>query len=251
MASTVQGISPGGKLSFIQLNKSHQRIQLTSPSSYTPIITNHSKKKPAPRRICASSSATLSNPPAPFDCRVDQNQETVFSGNLDEWMRDSVVDIVKNLKKAPLLVSIYSETDGQGNSKSKFKTEKAMEENWPVLTDEWKNGPVMKSPDGIIFVEELLGDEKRKKYLSGNFSDFVQEKGGGGGGDTSTTTTRAWGILVQERGVEVAPACYLLKTCRVGAGLGMGLFCTHFCLVKVKSFRETALKQLQDCWLLQ
>ncbi|KAF5793805.1 hypothetical protein HanXRQr2_Chr08g0320561 [Helianthus annuus] len=43
------------------------------------------------------------------------------SENLDEWMRKSVTEIVKNITQAPLLVQIYA--DGE------VKTKKAVPEN--------------------------------------------------------------------------------------------------------------------------
>nr|GLL40375.1 uncharacterized protein LOC109179309 [Ipomoea trifida] len=46
-----------------------------------------------------------------------------------------------------------------------------------------------------------------------------------------------------------APVCYLLKTCRAAAAAGVELSCTHFCLVKVKSFRESAYGQFMNSWL--
>ncbi|CAI0459206.1 unnamed protein product [Linum tenue] len=62
--------------------------------------------------------------------------------------------------------------------------------------------------------------------------------------------TKAWGIVVQGKGAECGPVCYLLKTSRVGSS-GLGLCCTHFCLMRVKGFRESAKSQLKNCWLLQ
>ncbi|KAM1069762.1 hypothetical protein EV1_001547 [Malus domestica] len=155
---------------------------------------------------------------------------------LDEWMRESVVEIVKNLREAPLLVNVYGRsTDGR----PRLETEKRVEEeNWDGLRRKWEAG-VAPFPDGVIFVEELDDDN-----------------GDGSGNDErGDAITRAWGLVVQGRGEESAPACYLLKTSKVdsgpGFGLGMGLGCTHFCLVRVNSFREKAQSQLKNCWLLQ
>lgn len=147
-------------------------------------------------------------------------------GRIDSWVQNSVPDIVKNLKQAPLLVQIYSGFDGG----IQIQTEKAVLEEWPATRDEWRSGE-SKSPDGLIFVEELERE-----------SDENQELGEG--------VTRAWGIVVQGKGAECGPSCYLLKTDRVCAGLGLG-FCTHFCLMKVKNFRDSALEQFNDSWLLR
>ncbi|KAI3735052.1 hypothetical protein L6452_14539 [Arctium lappa] len=143
----------------------------------------------------------------------------------DEWMRNSVTEIVKNIRQAPLLVQIYA--DGE------VKTEKAVDaEDWPDVVRE---RPV--SPDGIILVEELR--EKIDPAVSDG--EFEEEDG-----------TKAFGVLIQGRFKgrdRCKSACYLLKTCSVNGG--MEPFCTHFCLMKVNSFRRSASSQLNDCWLLR
>ncbi|KAI3517503.1 hypothetical protein L1887_16718 [Cichorium endivia] len=146
------------------------------------------------------------------------------SEKFDEWMRNSVTEIVKNIKQAPLLVQIYA--DGV------VKTEKAVEaEDWPNVVKERPS-----SPDGIILVEEL-GD----KIDPADSGDGLEEDG-----------TKAFGVLIQGRFKgrdRFKSACYLLKTCSVNGGLGP--FCTHFCLMKVHSFSKSASSQFNDCWLLQ
>lgn len=151
---------------------------------------------------------------------------------LDAWMKESVVEIVKNLREAPLLVQVFSKRKGGTTA---AKTEKrVVVEDWPVVKERWESGetPV---PEGVIFVEEVGDDEAEN------------------GGERKERTTRAWGIVVQGKGVGCGPVCYLLKTSRVGSGPGpgMGLCSTHFCLVRVKSFRESVQSQLKNCWLLQ
>ncbi|KAL3834755.1 hypothetical protein ACJIZ3_009491 [Penstemon smallii] len=142
-------------------------------------------------------------------------------------MQESVTEIVKNLKQGPLLVHIYSDNEFE---KVKIKTEKACLGEWPVVKKEWENGE-LKSPDGLIFVEEL--DSENLNYQ-----------------DCEESMARAWGVVVQGKGMECGPICYLLKTNRVCGGLGLG-FCTHFCLMRVKNFRHSALEQFNDSWLLQ
>nr|GMD57737.1 uncharacterized protein LOC109179309 [Ipomoea batatas] len=106
-----------------------------------------------------------------------------------------------------------------GDGEARFKAEKAAADEWAALREELER----KCPDGLIFVEELCD-------------------GGDGDGD------RCWGIVIQGRDC-AAPVCYLLKTCRAAAAAGMELSCTHFCLVKVKSFRESAYGQFMNSWL--
>ncbi|KAL6992771.1 hypothetical protein U1Q18_010886 [Sarracenia purpurea var. burkii] len=143
-------------------------------------------------------------------------------------MRDSAAEIVKNLREAPLLVQVFASNNG-----ARLETEKAVAEGWPVVTRRWKDGETP-PPDGLIFVEEL-GDGEGK----GDPHSVEADDDG----------TRAWGIVVQGKGAECGPVCYLMKTCRVGSGLGT--CSTHFCLTKVQGFRESALSQLANCWLLQ
>ncbi|KAF7132451.1 hypothetical protein RHSIM_Rhsim09G0185800 [Rhododendron simsii] len=180
-------------------------------------VRSHSSRKRLPR-ISAAATASNSSVLAP---RSGNEGGVLFSETLDEWMRDSTAEIVRNLRRAPLLVQIYASGDG---SAGKVETEKAVADEWPAVTRRWKDG-VAAPPDGVILVEELAGD----------------------GGEEDGT--RAWGMVVQGKGAECGPACYLMKTSRVGSGMGLG--CTHFCLMKVEGFRESAPSQLKNCWLLR
>lgn len=134
---------------------------------------------------------------------------------MEKWMPEAVVEIVKNLKQAPLLMQVYD---------SGLKTEKAVAEKWPMVKESWSE---VEAPEGVILVEEIADEEEDE-------------------------ATKAWGIVIQGRGCEYGPSCYLLKTSRVRSGVvGSSAGCTHFCLTKVTSFRDTALSQLTNCWLLQ
>lgn len=155
------------------------------------------------------------------DSKLFQGKDSIFCDDLDGWVRGSVVEIVKNLKKAPLLAHVYCNNGGL----MEVITEKGFAEDWPNLKKEWREGE-RKSPDGIILVEELKENE-----------DLDEEE----------KETKVWGILIQGKGPR-GPACYLLKTCRVNSGVG--LFGTHFSLVKVNSFRESAFSQIKNSWLL-
>ncbi|XP_010539458.1 PREDICTED: uncharacterized protein LOC104813511 [Tarenaya hassleriana] len=162
---------------------------------------------------------------------------------LDEWMRDSVVEIVKNLRETPLLLKVYAGGNGSLTStEATTAAEKA--DDWPAVKGRWERGEE-RTPEGVIFVEKLG---------NGDVTDRHSTEGSGTGDDVRDGGAReegtsAWGIVAQGRGMECGPVCYLLKTTRVGSGLGP--VCTHFCLVKVKSFRETATWQLRNSWLVQ
>ncbi|KAK3022393.1 hypothetical protein RJ639_047367 [Escallonia herrerae] len=152
-------------------------------------IPNRGIRNP-PRKICAS--ATLPNPPVSsrFNGNVEhcnrilneQFDSKIQNHNLDGWMRDSAVEIVKNLKQAPLLVQIYAHEERP----TKLQTEKAEPERWSELKREWREGE-RPSPDGVILVEELKG----KRDL-----DSEKEINGEEEGDE----TKAWGVVVQGKG---------------------------------------------------
>ncbi|CAM8916797.1 unnamed protein product [Rhodiola kirilowii] len=136
---------------------------------------------------------------------------------IHKWMPEAVVEIVKNLKQAPLLVQVYDKCDERS---ARLKMEKAVAEKWPKVKESWSGSG--EAPEGVILVEELEEEEDE--------------------------TNKAWGVVIQGRGCEYGPACYLLKTTRVRSGLGAA--CTHFCLTKVTSFRESAFSQFTNCWLV-
>ncbi|KAK8357828.1 hypothetical protein V6Z12_A05G443200 [Gossypium hirsutum] len=188
------------------------------PCSFMASNPQSSKPRTSTKKI---STSKVNLQPLPKQQEKKRN-ELVYE-KIDEWMRDSVVEIVKKLPESPLLVHVYSD-----DNTTRTRTEKADENNWVSVKQKWEKGETP-MPDGVIFVEQIEGDDEE--------SDEKEE------------VSRAWGIVVQGQGCGLAPACYLLKTSKVSSGLG--LKCTHFCLVKVKSFRETALSQLKNCWLLQ
>ncbi|KAG8380972.1 hypothetical protein BUALT_Bualt06G0072000 [Buddleja alternifolia] len=217
------GIHTGPKLLHPTFkNKSNL---ILSPNPLLPIPNNTKKIS----KHLISASIASSNPPIVINDDSDRNDVISFE-KIDSWMQESVQDIVKNLKQAPLLVQIYSENETGG---IKLRTEKAIIDDWPVLENDWRNGE-SKSPDGLIYVEELGKDCE-------NLNEEFEEEDG---------VTKAWGICVQGKGVECGPSCYLLKTNRVCGGMGLG-FCTHFCLMRVNNFRDSAFQQFKDSWLLK
>lgn len=147
---------------------------------------------------------------------------------LERWMKQSVVEIVKNLNGSPLFVHVYG--SGLGTT---LKAERAAAEDWAQLKGKWVKGEEP-CPEGIILVEELKEDE---------MGIWEEEEGQNG------KSTKAWGVLIQGKGDDGGVACYLLKTSKVGCG-NLGLFSTHYCLVRVKNFRESAKSQLTSCWLV-
>lgn len=207
--------------SFLRENKSNQ-FCFFNPFL---LISNHGKKRPQKFASGSISSSNLSvfSPSQWGLVMPDFNAKDAFSSEkIDFWMQKSVPDIVKHLEEAPLLAQIYSENGGDIESgRTKCKIEKARLEKWPIVKSEWENGE-LKSPNGLIFVKEL----EQKNNLVHNIEERV---------------TKAWGVIVQQKGMACEWACYLLQTSRVCGGTGLG-FCTHFCLMKVKNFRDSALE---------
>nr|GLL28052.1 uncharacterized protein LOC109193963 [Ipomoea trifida] len=234
-----------GAATFVHGNRAFVRPK-SNPVRLNP--NQISQKNQIHRVFAAYSSPPCDRPlvrrdPAPIavpDGGEDVGGDKIAAEKLDRWMRGSVAEIVKNLTRAPLLVQVYS--DGGEEENADVRAERAVVEEWPAVKGEWESGE-RRSPDGLIFVEELRDDGVNDDEEE-SFNGVNSEEG-------NETVTRAWGIVVQGRGAECGPVCYLLKTSKVGAGIGMGAFCTHFCLVRVKSFRESAFCQFKNCWLLQ
>ncbi|XVE86057.1 hypothetical protein DITRI_Ditri18aG0006000 [Diplodiscus trichospermus] len=189
------------------------------------MVSNPQLSKPGTSKMLPLSSSSSPSSKAnlqPLPKQGENKKKGLVNDEIDEWMRDSVAEIVKRLPESPLLVHVYSE-----NNITKTRMEKAEENNWVLVNKKWQEGEIP-MPDGVIFVDEIEEEEEKNEEVS-----------------------RAWGIVVQGKGEEGcgAPACYLLKTSKSGSEIG--LRCSHFCLVKVQSFRETAFSQLKNCWLLQ
>ncbi|XP_042504698.1 uncharacterized protein LOC122081584 [Macadamia integrifolia] len=160
----------------------------------------------------------------------------ITSETLDVWMRDSVTDIVKNIGEAPFLFHLFSSKKNGKAKVTRLNREKAVAEEWPFMKRRWEEREERgecSTPDGIILVEELKDENEDQEDSEGRGEE---------------SNTRAWGIVIQGKGVNCSPACYILKTCRVGSpSIG---FCTHFCLVKAQLYSETALQQMKNSWLL-
>ena len=105
----------------------------------------------------------------------DNKATTVVYEKLDKWMQNSVVDIVKNLKEAPLLVHVYD----KGSEMTHWR-----------LKNRWRKETHV--PEGVIFVEQLMDRDEKQE----------QEE---------EEITRAWGVVVQGKGVECGLVCYLLN----------------------------------------
>lgn len=193
-------------------------------SSFSPYVVDHGHKiSPTRKRM------------------VDKEED--FSGKLDQWVKDSVVEIVNFLDEAPFLVYIYSDGE-EGSStgkKNRFVKEKAFPERWPAIKERWGRGGRSPTPSGIILVEEIDNEEEEEEEEGNNLIKNKKQNN-----NNTNSCNRVWGILIQGKGANY-PVCYLLKTCRVASVSG---FCTHFCLAKVECFVEALDLQFMKLWLL-
>ncbi|CAJ1974549.1 unnamed protein product [Sphenostylis stenocarpa] len=223
-----QGIACGGNTRVAANFGIQRRTDLATKLPCSVAIGRSTVRAGRISAAMATERASITSVELPGKRKGGTNDAVEGQERLDRWMKESVVEIVKNLTEAPLLVQVYPKIGAAATTTEK----RVLVEDWPAVKERWEKGEAP-MPEGVIFVEELEGDEA--------------EKGG------RERTTRAWGVVVQGKGVGCGPVCYLLKTCRVGSGPGngMGICSTHFCLVKVNDLRETVQSQLKNCWLLQ
>lgn len=155
--------------------------------------------------------------PLAFVFTTDKEGDFFPADKMDEWINNSILEIVKNIEEAPLLVQIYS----QGLSILKLQKQQASSKIWPLIKNTWnKNASI---PKGIILVEELNNEDKEDM-------------------------NKTWGLLIQCHGADRAASCYILNTCRTKSELG---YCTHFCLAKAKCSGESSDQQLEKAWLIK
>lgn len=184
------------------------------------------------RRQCAVAVAAEANDSkaiwaadaAALYCREEANRGRITPEKLDQWIRDSVGEIVRNIGEAPFLVHIFS-----NGPLLRLEKEEALPESWPSIKKRWDQGKCM-PPDGIILVEELKDEDQ----IVG--SSTTGEEGEG---------RKTWGLVVQGKGMDCA-SCYILNTCRVRSTVG---FCTHFCLLRATCFGDSLETQIRKAWL--
>ncbi|KAG6471733.1 uncharacterized protein LOC122028785 [Zingiber officinale] len=201
------------------------------------------------RRMCAEASLTISRstvatadrlsserrdlsvstrpPPLYFNKAVEEERARATPEKLEQWIMDSIGEIVRNIENEPFLMHIFS--DCGGASGLRLVKEEAFPERWPRIKKRWER--TRSAPDAVILVERLEGDGE----------DEEDSAIGAGGCDSHET----WALVVQGRGMDCA-ACYILNTTRVMSAVG---FCTHFCLVRAQCFGDPVHVQLMNAWL--
>ncbi|KAG6529490.1 uncharacterized protein LOC122040090 [Zingiber officinale] len=180
-------------------------------SSFTSCVTPESSFTPMERAM-----------EAVYDKKKEEeeawNRVVVTPEKLEQWMRDSIGEIVRNISDGPFLMHVFS--DGG----LRLEREAAASERWKRIRKRWDEE--RRVPDAVVLVKELPGEEEEVEAV-------VRRK------------KRTWGLVVQGRGMDGA-VCYILDTTRVQSSVG---FCTHFCLVRAQSSGEAADVQLTNAWL--
>ncbi|KAH7548247.1 hypothetical protein JRO89_XS14G0088500 [Xanthoceras sorbifolium] len=144
MASVAVRCGGGGVTCSMRQGWRNHRAPSKRNASLTMMIGGGTKEMMTPISISissASSSSMASRTNQLGTRRKKQRQEEAVSHEnvIDEWMKDSVVEIVKNLREAPLLVQVYSDDGGNGTA-TRLRTEKAEPEDWLTMKTEWENG---------------------------------------------------------------------------------------------------------------
>ncbi|KAF7830866.1 ribonuclease H [Senna tora] len=122
-----------------------------------------------PMRLDLDLDLDLKSYGSKSDRREGKDSGVDASDRLDRWMRDSVVEIVKNLKEAPLLVQVFPKRNGDGvvsatatAPTTALVTEKrAMEKDWRAVKGNWESGKTalpegkaVRLWTGLLFVED-------------------------------------------------------------------------------------------------
>ncbi|KAJ0980494.1 hypothetical protein J5N97_008749 [Dioscorea zingiberensis] len=209
-------VDPLGSKLFSGVDKSENLIFRPGPSCLR-LKPSTSKTRLGAVAVDRSSDLSMSSYSSLIPKKQSDQRSGIAVEKIEEWMRESIGEIVKGVGEAPFLLNIFS-----ASSSLRLEKERAVPENWPQIRRRWSEGSAM--PDGIVLVEEIKDGEVAEEEEDGQ---------------------RTWGVLVQGRGMDCA-SCYLLKTCRVRGPAG---FCTHFSLVRAKCFGDPAEVQLRKAWL--
>lgn len=163
----------------------------------------------------------------------------VTTEKLEEWMRDSVMEIVKHIQEAPFLHYVFDRKSPLAslNKQRGYADMFGKVDSWVNIRNSLRDI----SPDAVILVQKLNQDtfsesEEENGICHGNASQSSDQQG----------RTAIWGLLIQGRSVGVS-ACYVLKTTQIVSANG---YCTSFCLTRAKCFGPTPHIQLTNSWLL-
>nr|CAN61688.1 hypothetical protein VITISV_024205 [Vitis vinifera] len=140
------------------LNHRVMRISRSARPAAISCCTDSGGGKMSIKALAKLESISKATLPA---CIEGEERRALAMKTMEHWMRESVVEIVQNLRgSSSLLAEVY--TEGRGGEFT-LKIGKAGAEDWPEIKEKWKKGETS-SPDGIIVVEELKdeGEEDTK-----------------------------------------------------------------------------------------
>jgi len=165
----------------------------------------------------------------------------VTSEKLEEWMRDSVIEIVKHIQEAPFLHYVFDRKSPSASLKKQrdYADMSGKVDSWAKI----RNSVRDISPEAVILVQKLNQDISPESELS---EENVLCNGNGRHSTDQQGRTAVWGLLIQGRSVGMS-ACYILKTTQIVSAIG---YCTSFCLTRAKCFGPTPHIQLTNSWLL-
>jgi hypothetical protein len=163
----------------------------------------------------------------------------VTSEKLEEWMKDSVMEIVKHIQEAPFLHYVFDRKSPSASLKKRrdYADMFGKVDSWAKIRNSLRDI----SPDAVILVQKLNRDispesEEENVLWNGNAQQSSDQQG----------RTAVWGLVIQGRSVGVS-ACYILKTTQIVSANG---YCTSFCLTRAKCFGPAHHIQLTNSWLL-
>lgn len=207
------------------------------------LVCSNQKSHDQSRKLQVRSmlSSSLSSPADRFSPPPPPTGE-----KLDQWMKQSIIEIVNHIQDAPFLHYVYDKKSPLPRSWQKVpatyisQEEGGAEESWGML----RNYISHICPDGMIYVQRLNSDCKCKYCTAHGYS-----RKGSGEGEQEEGSTDMWGLIIQGRGGGVSCcASYILKTTRFVSANGCW---TQFSLVKAKCFGECPCTQFIRSWLYQ
>lgn len=152
---------------------------------------------------------------------------------LDEWMKQSIIEIVRHIQDAPFLHYVFDNKQSAIRRWQKVPSTRTRTESWGML----RNCITRICPDGMIYVQKLNSECKCENCNITRRGDVQEEAG----------STDLWGLVIQGRGGGFTGcASYILKTTQIVSPNGCW---TQFSLVRAECFCECPSIQFIRSWL--
>lgn len=167
---------------------------------------------------------------------------------LDQWMKQSIIEIVKHIQDAPFLHYVFDIEQSPSARRwqkvpastnyisQEQEQEQEQEESWGIL----RNCITRICPDGMIYVQKLNSECKCE-----NCNTAIARRGSES--ELEQSSTELWGLVIQGRGGGFSGcSSYILKTTQIVSPNGCW---TQFSLVRAKCFCECPSTQFIRSWL--